>query len=184
MVVASKLDTEAKILGNMIALTLEKAGVPVERRMQLGPTKIVRQAPVSGEIDIYPEYTGNGAFFYDMVSDPVWKKSQSAYDTIRKLDGEKQKLVWLERAPANNTWLIAVRGDLAKVEKLATMGDFAALAKGSEKIKLAGSAEFVESPVALPVFETTYGFKLSRDQSCSASGRRYGRDDACCRSRG
>lgn len=164
VVVASKLDTEAQILGNMIALTLEKTGVPVERRLQLGPTKIVRQALVAGEIDIYPEYTGNGAFFYDMVSDPVWKSPQSAYDTIKKLDGEKQKLVWLERAPANNTWLIAVRSDLAKGEKLATMEDFAALAKRSKKIKLAGSAEFVESPVALPAFETTYGFKLPRDQ--------------------
>lgn len=163
VVVASKLDTEAQILGNMIALTLEGSGVPVERRLQLGPTKIVRQALVSGEIDIYPEYTGNSAFFHDMVSDPVWKKSQSAYDTARKLDAE-QKLVWLERAPANNTWLIAVRSDLAKSENLATMEDFAALAKRSEKIKLAGSVEFVESPAALPAFETTYGFKLPRDQ--------------------
>jgi osmoprotectant transport system substrate-binding protein len=32
------------------------------------------------------------------------------------------------------------------------------------EIKLAGSAEFVESPAALPSFERTYDFKLPREQ--------------------
>src|ERR671932_111654 len=121
-------------------------------------------ALVSGEIDLYPEYTGNGAFFFNKESDPAWKQAQSAYDLVKKLDLEANKLVWLDRAPANNTWLIAVRGDLARRERLATMDDFAQIAKRPGAIKLAGSAEFVESPAALPSFEKTYGFTLPRDQ--------------------
>jgi osmoprotectant transport system substrate-binding protein len=164
VVVASKIDTEGSLLGHMILLTLEKAGVPVESRLGLGPTKIVRTALVSGEIDLYPEYTGNGAFFFGRENDPAWKQAQAAYDLVRTLDLEANKLVWLDRAPANNTWLIAVRGDLARRERLATMDDFAQLAKRGGAIKLAGSAEFVESPAALPSFEKTYGFALPRDQ--------------------
>lgn len=164
VVVASKIDTEGALLGNMILIALDKAGVPVESRIQLGPTKIVRTALVSGEIDLYPEYTGNGAFFFSKEDDPAWKKAQSAYDLVKKLDLEANKLVWLGRAPANNTWLIAVRGDLARRERLATMDDFAQLARRGGAIKLAGSAEFVESPAALPSFEKTYDFKLPRDQ--------------------
>src|SRR4051794_16129690 len=164
VVVASKIDTEGALLGHMVLIALEKAGVPVENRLQLGPTKIVRTALVSGEIDLYPEYTGNGAFFFNNGNDPGWKQAQSGYDLVKRLDLEANKLVWLDRAPANNTWLIAVRGDLARRERLATMDDFAQLAKRAGTIKLAGSAEFVESPAALPAFEKTYGFTLPRDQ--------------------
>jgi osmoprotectant transport system substrate-binding protein len=148
----------------MIALVLEKAGIPVESRVQLGPTKVVRTALLSGEIDIYPEYTGNGAFFHGMENDPAWKAAASAFETVRRLDREKHNLVWLDRAPANNTWLIATRADLAKREKLATMEDFARLSKQPGAVKLAGSAEFVESAAALPSFERVYDFKLPRDQ--------------------
>jgi osmoprotectant transport system substrate-binding protein len=164
VVVASKIDTEGALLGNMIALVLERQGIPVENRVQLGPTKVVRTALLSGEIDIYPEYTGNGAFFHEMENDPVWKNAASAFATVKRLDEEKNKLIWLDRAPANNTWLIAVRGDLARRERLSTMEDFARLAQRPGTIKLAGSAEFVESPAALPSFERVYGFKLPREQ--------------------
>ena len=37
-------------------------------------------------------------------------------------------------------------------------------------MKLAGSAEFVESPAALPAFQSTYGFKLSADQIVVLAG--------------
>jgi osmoprotectant transport system substrate-binding protein len=164
VVVASKIDTEGALLGHMVALVLERQGIPVENRVQLGPTKVVRTALLSGEIDIYPEYTGNGAFFHSMENDPAWKTAASAFETVKRLDSEKHKLVWLDRAPANNTWLIAVRGDLARREKLATMDDFAKLSGRPGAIKLAGSAEFVESPAALPSFERVYNFKLPRDQ--------------------
>jgi osmoprotectant transport system substrate-binding protein len=148
----------------MIALVLEKQGIPVENRVQLGPTKVVRTAILSGEIDLYPEYTGNGAFFHGMENDPAWKSPQSAFETVKRLDQEKHRLVWLDRAPANNTWLIAVRGDVARRENLKTMEDLAKLARRGGALKLAGSAEFVESPAALPSFEKVYDFKLPRDQ--------------------
>ena len=58
--VSSKIDTEGGLLGNIIALALEDAGMPVERRLQLGGTQVVREALLAGQIDIYPEYTGTG----------------------------------------------------------------------------------------------------------------------------
>lgn len=162
IVVASKIDTEGAILGNMIVLALEHAKVPVEARLQLGPTKIVRTALTAGEIDLYPEYTGNAGFFHGKDSDPVWKDAAAGYAEAKRLDAA-QGLVWLDRAPANNTWLIAVRGDLARKEKLASMADFAA-AVGRGAIRLAASAEFVESAAALPAFEKVYAFTLPRER--------------------
>lgn len=162
VVVASKIDTEGSLLGNMIALVLDNLKIPTQERLQLGPTKIVRGALTAGEIDIYPEYTGNGAFFHGSETDPKWKSAQSAFDAVKALDASKG-LVWLDRAPANNTWLIAVRADLAKKESLSSMADFAR-AVGKGLIKLAASAEFVESAAALPSFERVYAFSLPRDR--------------------
>src|ERR1051325_10454222 len=109
--VASKIDTEGALLGNVIAAVLEAHGLPVERKIQLGPTNIVRAAILAGQIDIYPEYTGNGALFFHRESDPVWKEAASGYAEIKKLDAAENKLVWLAPAPANNTWVIAIRHD-------------------------------------------------------------------------
>ncbi|SDL42707.1 osmoprotectant transport system substrate-binding protein [Modicisalibacter muralis] len=168
--VASKIDTEGALLGNMIVEVLEHAGYKVEDKLQLGPTNIVRTALLAGEIDIYPEYTGNGAFFSNTADDPAWKDPQKGYEKIRQWDLEQNDLVWLTPAPANNTWAIAVRQDVANEHDLATMADFGEWVSGGGDVKLAGSAEFVESPAALPSFQEAYDFTLGQDQLLVLSG--------------
>ncbi|GJE19237.1 Glycine betaine-binding protein YehZ [Methylobacterium marchantiae] len=168
LVVASKSDTEGALTGAMIALVLQHLGVPVTRKLGLGPTLIVRNALLSGEVDIYPEYTGNGAFFTGTETDPAWKLALNAYDTIRRKDAERG-IVWLEKAPANNTWLIALNGAFARTRRLATMVDFARVANEGF-ILLAASTEFVESPAALPSFEAAYRFSLPLDRIISLPG--------------
>jgi osmoprotectant transport system substrate-binding protein len=170
VVVASKIDTEGALLGNIILQVLEKAGIPVVNKVQLGPTKIVRTALLAGEVDIYPEYTGNAGFFFGNDADPAWKNPQLAFEKARSLDGEKNKLVWLYPAPANNTWAIAVRKDVAGANKLASLADFGKWVQAGGKVKLAGSAEFVESAAALPAFQSAYGFTLGQDQLLVLSG--------------
>ena len=169
VVAAAELDPEGGLLGNMIVQLLEKAGIPVENKVQLGPTKIVRTALVSGEVDIYPEYTGNAGFFFSVDSDPAWKNAKTAHEKAAELD-KANNIVWLQPAPANNTWAIAVRKDVADANNLKTMEDFGKWVAGGATVKLAGSAEFVESPAALPGFQEAYGFKLSADQLLVFSG--------------
>ncbi len=78
VVVASKIDGEGALLGQMIVMSLRRLGVPVTPRLQLGPTRIVRTALAAGEIDAYPEYTGNAAFFSGTDADPVWRRAETA----------------------------------------------------------------------------------------------------------
>jgi osmoprotectant transport system substrate-binding protein len=157
--VASKLDSESALLGNVILLVLEANGIKTADKLRLGPTNIVRRAIIAGEIDIYPEYTGNGALFYSLDGDPAWRSADAGYQKISALDRARQDLIWLAPAPADNSWVIAVPRDIAAALHLADMTDFAAWARRGG-VKLAASAEFVESPAALPAFEKTYGFKL------------------------
>ncbi len=170
IVVSSKIDTEGGLLGNIIALALENAELPVERRLQLGGTQVVREAQLAGQIDIYPEYTGNAAYFHNEADSPVWKDAKAGYARAAKLDGEKNNLVWLQPAPANNTWAIAVTGALASQNNLVTMSDFGDWVANGGDVKLAASTEFVSSPAVLPAMQKTYGFKLSPDQTVVLSG--------------
>ena len=162
--VGSKPDTEGVLLGNVILQVLGHAAVPVENRLGLGPTRIVREAILSGAIDLYPEYTGNGAFFFHRETDPAWRDQAAGYALVKQLDEKANHLLWLPPAPADNAWAIAVRADLAAGNRLQRMSDFARWVSGGGQVKLAASAEFVESPAALPAFQATYGFKLRSDQ--------------------
>ncbi len=170
VVVSSKIDTEGGVIGNLILLALQNAGIEVEDRIQLGGTPVVRQAITAGEIDIYPEYTGNAAFFFNKADDPLWKDAAKAYEEAKKLDYDANKIVWLTPSPANNTWAIALRKDVADEAGVKTLSDFGAWVTKGGKVKLAGSAEFVNSASALPSFQTTYGFKLTPDQLIVLSG--------------
>jgi osmoprotectant transport system substrate-binding protein len=168
--VASKIDTEGSLLGQLIIRTLEAHGIKTENRLQLGTTQIVRSALIAGEIDLYPEYTGNGAFFFADEKNPAWKNHAAGYARVKSLDLERHKLVWLPPSPANNTWAIAVRQDLAHKHKLNSLADLGQYLSAGGKFKLAASAEFVERPDALPAFQAAYGFKLRQDQLLTLAG--------------
>ncbi len=170
VVVSSKIDTEGGVLGNIILAVLNANDVPTTDRIQLGGTPVVRQAIAAGQIDIYPEYTGNAAFFFERADDPVWKDTVKSYATAKQLDYDANKIVWLAPSPANNTWAIAVRKDVADANKLVTLSDFGRYVSGGGKVILAASAEFVNSAAALPAFQQTYGFTLRPDQLITLSG--------------
>lgn len=170
VVVSSKIDTEGGVLGNIIKQVLEANDIAVTDRIQLGGTPIVREAITAGEIDIYPEYTGNAAFFFDKADDPIWNDAASAYAEAAKLDYDANKIVWLTPSPANNTWAVAIRNDVAEANNLNTFSEFGAWVAGGGEVKLAASAEFVNSPAALPKFQEVYGFALKPDQLITLSG--------------
>src|SRR3954451_9278021 len=58
--VGSKNFTEQIVVAEIFAQALEVAGATVERRVNLGGTAIAHRALTTGEIDLYPEYTGTG----------------------------------------------------------------------------------------------------------------------------
>ncbi|WP_374624394.1 ABC transporter substrate-binding protein [Devosia sp.] len=170
VVVSSKIDTEGGLLGNIISQVLQANGIAVTEKIQLGGTPVVREAITAGQIDIYPEYTGNAAFFFNKADDPLWNDAAKAYAEAKALDFEANRIVWLQPAPANNTWAVAVRKDLAEANRLATFSELGAYIAGGGEIKLAASAEFVSSPAALPKFQEVYGFVLKPEQLVTLSG--------------
>lgn len=170
VVVSSKIDTEGGVLGNIIKSVLDANNIATTDRIQLGATPVVRKAIAAGEIDIYPEYTGNAGFFFEKADDPLWKDAAKGFETAKQLDYDANKIVWLSPSPANNTWAIALRKDVAEANKLATLSDFGKYVSGGGTVVLAASSEFVNSAAALPAFQTTYGFTLKPEQLITLSG--------------
>jgi osmoprotectant transport system permease protein len=58
VLVGSKKFTESVLLGNMAEQLIAGTGIEVEHRRELGGTRILWDALLAGEIDLYPEYTG------------------------------------------------------------------------------------------------------------------------------
>jgi osmoprotectant transport system substrate-binding protein len=139
-------------------------GFEVIDKSQFGTTTVVRKAVISGEIDLYPEYTGNGSFFFDETDSSVWKNAEQGYQRVKELDKAENNTEWLTPAPANNTWAIAIPKSLAEQENLNSLDDFTAYVNRGGYVKLIGSEEFVTSPAALPAFQEAYGFTLTQDQ--------------------
>lgn len=171
IVVGSKLDPEAQILGQMILLTLKNAGLDVTDKTSLGDTGVLRKAISAGEVDVYPEYTGNAVYIFPSAKITPAQAGKPAviYNLARQLDA-KNGNTWLKPANVNNTWVIAVPESLASANKLSSVADLAKYLKGGGKFKIAGSPEFFNRPDTMPAFEKAYGFKLSNDQKLVLAG--------------
>lgn len=171
--VGSKIDTEGDLLGNMIVIALENNGFKVNNKTQTGATDVVRKALLNGEIDIYPEYTGSGLFFFEgnpAATPETFKDPQKGYDTVKKLDKEKNDVDWLTPAKANNTWAIAVTKEFAQKNAIKTMSDFAQYVNDGGQTKLAASDEFFNNVDAWPAFQKVYKVDLKDNQKVVLSG--------------
>src|SRR5690349_13804538 len=79
--VGSKDFTEQFIVGNMYADLLEANGIAVERKLNLGDTPILQEGLVSGQLDLYPEYTGTG--LVTVLKQPSNSDPQTVYQTVK-----------------------------------------------------------------------------------------------------
>jgi osmoprotectant transport system substrate-binding protein len=157
------------MLAQMVRLVLNAAGIATVDRTRIGATPVVRKALLTGEIDLYVEYTGNAGFFFNDAADPAWKDLWRGYALGARLDYAANRIVWLTPAPVSNAWALAVRRDVAQAQHLRTMSDFARWVREGGHVVLACSAEFANAGT-LRSLEKTYGFTLSSDQLIVLAG--------------
>jgi osmoprotectant transport system permease protein len=117
--VGSKSFTESYILAEMVAQLAERAGeARVERRLGLGGTGIVYGALASGDLDVYPEYTGTIA--RAILRDPSLETPDALGARLRPLG-----LAMTDPLGFENTYALAVRRETAARLGLAAIGDLA-----------------------------------------------------------
>lgn len=126
VVVGSKDFTESLILGEIVAQELEREGVTVERRFELGGN-LCHDALVAGDIDVYPEYTGTQLMAIlheppDTDARRVYAKVQSEY--ARRFQVEMSRSLGYA-----NDFAILVRGRDAREKNLRVISDVATLSR-------------------------------------------------------
>ena len=167
IVIGSKDFAEQYILAEMYAQVLEDSGFTVERKLGLAGTPVAQAALESGEIDLYPEYTGTGLL--TVLKEPVRSDPKEVYDIVAAGYLEKYNLVWLDPAPMNNTQALAVRR--ADYEAgLQTISDMVAQAGD---LVMVGPPEFPEREDGLPGIAANYGAFELKDYKAVDKGLRY-----------
>lgn len=158
--VSSKTFTESIILGEMLLELLTYHGYPVNNEIGLGETAILRPALVSGEIDVYYEYTGT-TLMRDMGHEPVYD-SEEAYNIVKEWDLEENNIVWLDYAPGNNTYVFMARPGLKADLGVETTSELVEYVKNnpSPKLKFAMRDEWYEREDGLPRFSEVYDFDV------------------------
>jgi len=163
IVIGSKIDTESILLCQMINVLLTKNNLKISDKCGTGVTQVVRKALLEGEIDLYPEYTGNAQ---NLIKDVKLTSNdpKTIYQTLTQVDEQQNKIIWLQPAPANNTFVIAITKKLSNSEKIKTVADFAHYVNAGNHVKLIASYEFVSRSDGLKLFESKYNFKLKSNQ--------------------
>jgi osmoprotectant transport system substrate-binding protein len=150
--VGSKNFSEELFLGELYAQLLEKAGLHVERKFDLGSTQIAIAAMQRGEVDLYPEYTGTALLV--VLKHQVDYDPKAVYALVRDEFKKRYQITWLDPSPFDDTQALASAQDIAKQYNLRTLSDVSAAAP---KLRLAVTAEFLNRPDGLPGLRKTYG---------------------------
>jgi len=180
--VGSKDFTEQIILGELSSLLLEEAGYSVNRQLNLGGSAVVHQALLSGEVDVYTEYTGTGllailelplpeagAEASPMASPTAAGATPVAgggladmvYQTVAAEYASQFNLVWLDPLGFNNTYVLCVRPETATELGLTTISDLV----GQEgDLTFGATQEFLVRPDGLPGIEETYGLDFGDER--------------------
>lgn len=156
IVVGSKDFTESIILAEILAQMLEKKGVSVERKFELGGN-IAHDSLLSKQVDVYPEYTGTAytaILKHQPITDP-----QAVYDQTKSEYAEKFNLTVSPPLGFSNDFAILVRGDVARKNNLKTISDAVPLAKNWQ----AGfGQDFMSRADGYAGFSKAYGFNFAK----------------------
>ena len=156
--IATKPMTEQYILGEMLALLVEDAGYEVEITKGIGGgTSNIHPAMERGDFDLYPEYTSSGWILVlgheakELPDDEMFQALKTEYE-------EKYGMTWLGLYGFNNTYTVAVRGEIARQYGLEKTSDLASV---SPSLTFGGNPDYIERADGFPALCSTYDLEFS-----------------------
>jgi osmoprotectant transport system substrate-binding protein len=160
VIVGSKDNTEADLMGEMYAQILEDMGIKVERKLHLGGTAPTYEALKKGDLSLYPEYTGTALTV--QFKQPINRDQAAVLKYIRD-EFKKINMEFLDPAKENSTYGLAVKKEIASKYNLETISD---LALHSQDLVFSYPQEFDIREDALPGLQKLYkdqgGFKFKK----------------------
>nr|WP_307793595.1 ABC transporter substrate-binding protein [Microbacterium stercoris] len=149
IVIGSQAYYSNEIIAEIYAQALEAEGFTVERKFSIGQRDAYLPSLESGEIDLFPEYTGNLLQFYSPDTE-----ARSADDVYAELEEAlPEGLTVLEQSTATDQDSITVTQAFADEHGLKSIGDLADV----DGVVLGGPAELEERPYGPKGLKDVYG---------------------------
>jgi osmoprotectant transport system substrate-binding protein len=170
LTIGSKFFTEQVILAELLAQHIEaRTNIPVDRKTNLGGTLLVHKALLSGDLDLYVEYTGT-ALTAVLNEAPGADTSAAIYNRVKQQYSQRFDLELTEPLGFENTFAMVVRGDDAQNLHLRTMSGLAPLAP---KWRAGVGYEFLERPDGFPGWSTRYSLHFAAPPNVMDLGLLY-----------
>lgn len=158
LVLGGKLGAEPEILINMYKILIEdETDLDVELKAGLGKTSFVFNALRSGDIDIYPEFTGTA--INEFLKEEVESREDAdVYEQARSGMEEEFDLIYLPPMAYNNTYALAMKESLAEEEGIEDISD---LAKIQNDLKAGFTLEFTDREDGYLGIQSEYGISFN-----------------------
>lgn len=159
----SKNFTEQQVLGQIAVQYLRHEGAGVWDQTGLVSSEAVRGSLERGDIDAYWEYTGTAYLGYLGHDKPI-PDADRQFDAVKAEDLKGNRIAWIDRAPLNNTYALAIAAKASKdlgVDSLGQLKDFLASSKGKDATFCVG-AEFANRPDGFPGVQKAYGLNVPK----------------------
>jgi osmoprotectant transport system substrate-binding protein len=154
IVVGSQTYYSNEIIAEIYAQALENAGQKVERKFQIGQRDAYLPAMQDGEVDVFPEYTGNLLQYFS--PDTTATLPDEVYAELK--DAVPDGLTVLDQSPATDQDSYNVTRQFSEENSVTSLAD---LADVSVPLTLGGNAELEERPYGPTGLKDVYGAQVS-----------------------
>ncbi|MEO0348746.1 MAG: glycine betaine ABC transporter substrate-binding protein [Cyanobacteria bacterium P01_A01_bin.15] len=151
--IGSKEFTEQYILGHMFEMVLDNAGYDADYTA-LGGSSENHAALVSGEIDMYPEYTGTALLVHLNQTYDASMSTEDVYQTVKDQYTEQFNVTLLEPTSFNNTYALMMTQEGASELGVTKVSELSSKASG---LVLGTDLEFADRSDGLPALKESYG---------------------------
>jgi osmoprotectant transport system substrate-binding protein len=170
LTIGSKFFTEQVILAELLAQHIEsRTNIPVDRKTNLGGTLLVHKALLSGNLDLYVEYTGT-ALTAVLNESPGTDTPAAIYNRVKQQYSQRFQLDLTEPLGFENTFAMVVRGEDAQVLHLRTTSDLVPVAP---KWRAGVGYEFLERPDGFPGWSARYSLHFAAPPNVMDLGLLY-----------
>lgn len=142
--------SESTLLAEIYAGALKAKGVDASTKLNIGSREIYLRALEDNSVQVFPEYTGALALYYD--KDFTGTDAEEVFTHVKSVLPDT--LTVLDKSAAEDNDSIVVTQETAAANNLTTIDDLKAVAGD---LALAAPPEFKERPQGVPGLEKTYG---------------------------
>jgi osmoprotectant transport system substrate-binding protein len=167
--IGSKFFTEQVVLAELLAQHIEaRTGIHVDRKSNLGGTLLCQKALLSGDLDLYVEYTGTA--LTAVLNESTSPDSSDVYIRVKQGYSQRFNLEVTEPLGFENTFAMVVRAEDAQRLHLRNITDIAPFAP---KMRAGFGYEFLERPDGFRGWSQLYGLQFVASPSVMDLGLIY-----------